>query len=511
MNALTPNPPPTALDAGRVSLTPEQFDRLRDLLASFGGVYLDTTQQRALEGALARRLSVTGEDLERYQRRIGSAGGRDELRRLAEHVLNHETYFFRNQPHLRALRDVLLPEIHRRKPAGAPIRIWSAGCSTGEEAYSLAITALETLGHAGRPVEIIGTDLSEAALEKARAGVYRGRSLRQVTPELLERYFTPHAGGYAVGPAARAVVRFTQLNLLEPFPETVRGCDAIFCQNVTIYFRAEARRDLIARFYEWLPPGGLLFLGFSETLWNVFDRFRSREVDGAYVYYKELEADEQRRGADERRPARREERSIASRRRIIAGQRTVSGQRAAVDSAPPAVSPGQDSADEILARSRLLLDEGRAEEALELLRTIPPGSAHAALALTLVARAHADRGNLEQAVAEVRRSLELDALNDEAYLLLGVIYGRQGAWQAAARELERARYLRPDLPLVSFHLADAYRNDGRVELAAREYRSVLNKLADHPPDAILGGVAVSWIRETCERRLEHLMRTRGRR
>ncbi|MFO7169759.1 MAG: hypothetical protein DIU80_017190, partial [Chloroflexota bacterium] len=128
MNALTPNPPPTALDAGRVSLTPEQFDRLRDLLASFGGVYLDTTQQRALEGALARRLSVTGEDLERYQRRIGSAGGRDELRRLAEHVLNHETYFFRNQPHLRALRDVLLPEIHRRKPAGAPIRIWSAGC-----------------------------------------------------------------------------------------------------------------------------------------------------------------------------------------------------------------------------------------------------------------------------------------------------------------------------------------------------------------------------------------------
>ena len=141
---------------------------------------------------LAQRLHATGDDLAAYERRIQAPGGRDELRLLAELVLNHETIFFRNGPHLRALREVLLPEIHRRKPAGAPIRIWSAGCATGEEPYSLAITALETLGQPlARPVEIWATDLSEPALRKARAGFYRGRALQNLPADLLARYFTP--------------------------------------------------------------------------------------------------------------------------------------------------------------------------------------------------------------------------------------------------------------------------------------------------------------------------------
>jgi chemotaxis protein methyltransferase CheR len=493
---IAPQRPPS------ITLTPEQFERLRDTLAAYGGVYLDAAQQRVLEAGLARRLAATGDDLERYQRRVTMAGGREELRRLAEQVLNHETFFFRNQPHLRALREVLLPEIHRRKPAGEPIRLWSAGCATGEEPYSLAIAAFEALGHTGRTFEVYGTDLSETALAKARAGIYRGRSLNNVAPQLLERFFRPHEDGYQVSETLRGVVQFAQLNLLEPFPEFVRGCDAIFCQNVTIYFRAEARRELIGRFYEWLPPGGLLFLGFSETLWNVFDHFRARQVAGAYVYCKEP-SDAARRpegirpAADRRRPTP-----------ALAGKRQVAAERPQVSAGVAgnhAVRAEQQSDAGILASSHALLDEGRVAEALELLRGISPKSPLAAEALTLVAHAHADRGNLEQAVAEVRRALEIEALNDEAYLLLGVIYGRQGEWLAAARELERARYLQPEAPLVSFHLADAYRHTGRAELAAREYRSALRKLAHHPPDRLLGGVAVSWLRETCERQLENLL------
>src|SRR5207244_8792330 len=106
----------------------------------------DTVRQRLLEVGVADRLSATGDDLASYERRLHGPTGRDELRLLAELVLNHETFFFRNGPHLRALQEVLLPEIHQRKPIGAPIRIWSAGCATGEEAYSLAIVAIETLG-----------------------------------------------------------------------------------------------------------------------------------------------------------------------------------------------------------------------------------------------------------------------------------------------------------------------------------------------------------------------------
>ena len=136
-------------------LAPEQFVSLRDRLADYSGVYLDLTRLRLLEHGLAQRLHATGDDWAAYERRIQGPAGRDELRLLAELVLNHETIFFRNGPHLRALREVLLPELHQRKPAGAPIRIWSAGCATGEEPYSLAITALETLGPPlARPVEI---------------------------------------------------------------------------------------------------------------------------------------------------------------------------------------------------------------------------------------------------------------------------------------------------------------------------------------------------------------------
>jgi chemotaxis protein methyltransferase CheR len=489
-----------------ITLTPEQFERLRDTLAAYGGVYLDSAQQRMLEAGLARRLAATGDDLERYQRRVTTAGGREELRRLAEQILNHETFFFRNQPHLRALREVLLPEIHRRKPAGEPIRLWSAGCATGEEPYSLAIAAFEALGRTGRTFEVYGTDLSETALAKARAGFYRGRSLNNVAPELLERFFRPHQDGYQVSETLRGVVQFAQLNLLEPFPEFVRGCDAIFCQNVTIYFRAEARRELIGRFYEWLPPGGLLFLGFSETLWNVFDHFRTRQVAGAYVYCKEPSDAARRPEGMRLAPPRRRAIPAADARKHAAGQRPRMTAGVPAERGAPAPRSADSQSDAgILASSRALLDEGRVAEALELLRAIPPKSPIAAQALTLVAQAHADRGNLEQAVAEVRRAIEIEALNDEAYLLLGVIYGRQGEWLAAARELERARYLQPEAPLVSFHLADAYRHTGRAELAAREYRSALRKLAHHPPERLLGGVAVSWLRETCERQLENLL------
>ncbi|HWQ14289.1 MAG TPA: CheR family methyltransferase [Roseiflexaceae bacterium] len=517
---------------GHVSLAPEQFSRLRDLLAAFGGVYLDAAQQRVLEAGLVQRLDATGTGLEAYEQHIRSGAGRDELRRLAELVLNHETFFFRNQPHLRALRDVLLPEIHRRKPAGAPIRIWSAGCATGEEPYSIAIAALEALGHTDRPIAIYGTDLSEIALEKARAGYYRGRALGNLTPDLLWRYFQPQGDGYLVGPRVRSVVRFAQLNLLDPFPDEVWGCDAIFCQNVTIYFQAETRRSLIARFFASLPPEGLLFLGFSETLWNVFDGFRSREVAGAYVYYKEpynrggtndrrLTTNDQRPTTDGQRPTANGQRPTAN------GQRpTANGQGPKRMGKPRAQSPAgtqggarrascvvRRASDEqvsddaaTLQRSAALLDEGRVEEAIELLRHISPESPLAARALTLVARAHADRGDLELAVAEIRRGLEIDPLHDEAYLLLGVIYGRQSAWQAAAGELERARYLSPASPLISFHLADAYWHAGRRDLALREYQVTMRKLAAHPPDSLVGGVAVSWLRDTCARQIEQLAR-----
>jgi chemotaxis protein methyltransferase CheR len=504
---------------GRATLlSPEQFGRLRNLLADYSGVYLDNARQRVLEAGLMQRLEATNTDLASYESCLRGPGGGDELRQFAELVLNHETFFFRNMPHLRALREVLLPEIHHRKPIGAPIRIWSAGCATGEEAYSLAITALETFGRPlSRPIEIWATDLSEPALSRARAGLYRGRALGNLSPEQLVRYFRPYNDSYAVGDVLRALVRFETLNLLDPLPSCANGVDIIFCQNVTIYFQLETCRKLFQRFYDCLPDHGLLCLGFSETLWNIFDGFRSREVAGAYVYYKQpaptQPAETGRRPTrpleplvqkDQRTPATRPLDPAAAKRKQAAPARVSRYDKRSFHDQRSA-DPHQAQSDEAaLQRGRELLGQGQTAEALEALRHISPQSACMRQALTLAARAHADRGDLDVAVAEIHRALELDTLNEEAYLLLGIIYGRQEQWQPAVQQLERARYLSPESALVSFYLADAYRRIGRTEQAAREYRNTLQKLDSHPPGIVLDGVAVGWLRETCRRQLEYL-------
>ena len=495
-------------------LAPEQFVSLRDRLADYSGVYLDLTRLRLLEHGLAQRLHATGDDWAAYERRIQGPAGRDELRLLAELVLNHETIFFRNGPHLRALREVLLPELHQRKPAGAPIRIWSAGCATGEEPYSLAITALETLGPPlARPVEIWATDLSEPALRKGRAGFYRGRALQNLPGDLLARYFTPKADGYLAGDALRALVRFESLNLLEPFPRYASSVDIIFCQNVTIYFQLKTCQELIGRFYGCLPAGGLLCLGFSETLWNIFDRFHSREVAGAYIYYKELSESPAPPAATPIRrrvatPKLEPRPSALSPARPDASHTGVSrDHKSLLDHA--GLVNGRGSSDQMaLASGRELLGQGKTDEALRVLRGVSPQSACAPQALTLTARAHADRGDLDLAAAEVWRVIEIDSLNEEAQLLLGVIFGRQGQWSLAIQQLERARYLSADSALVSFYLAEAYRQDGRIDKAAREYRNTIRKLDVHPPSVLLDGVAVGWLRETCQRQIDYLPRSR---
>lgn len=459
-------------------LTPVDLTALRNRLATFCGVYLDDSRTAALEAAVRRRAEAVGRPPDAYVRELEAQGDRAELQRLAELLLNHETQFFRNRPHMRALREVVLPELHQRLPPGLPLRLWSAGCATGEEAYSLAISAIEALGDPlPRPVEVLACDLSVAALARARAGSYRGRSLANLSAQQRSRFFVSRGDSLQVTDQLRRLVHFEQLNLLDPFPPRARGSHVIFCQNVTIYFDVGTCRALMERFYEAIEPGGYLFLGFSETLWNIFNGFRWREIQDAYVYYKEP-PNRARAGEPSPRPTPAVEARAVRRERATG-------------------TLGVD--DTLVDRGRALLDAGQAEAALELFNGAPLVGPHAPQILALAARAHADRGDLDLALAEARRALALNPLTTAAHLLIGLIYARQGRYTGAIAQLQQARYLDGASPLIAYQLAECLRLSGRRESALREYRAALSALAAYPPTRVIDGVAVSWLSETCRR------------
>lgn len=484
-------------------LKPHQISALRDLLAAYCGVYLDETRNASLVAATQRRAMLLGQTPQDYVTSLGLSIDRAELQYLAELLLNHETQFFRNRPHMQALRRVIIPELHQRLPPGAPLRLWSAGCATGEEPYSLAITALEAFNdRLDRPVEVWATDLSTSALERARTGVYKGRSLANLNSQQRARYFTARGAELAVAPRVRELVHFEQLNLLEAFPTRARGVHIIFCQNVTIYFQVQTCRLLMERFYQNLDEGGSLFLGFSETLWNIFDRFRWREVEGAFVYYKASVGPIQAPA-----PALTPKKALDQQARAA-----LHAARPRPSNEPPARVPlrpprpprplppsGHPTGSEIVAQGQALLDAGQTDAALALFYSAPLVGAHAPQILALAARAHADRGDLDLAAAEARRALELNPLTTEAHLLIGLIHARQGRPAAAITQLERARTLDGESPLILFHLAECYRQSGRASEALRDYRTTMRKLATHPPDKLIDGVAAGWLSETCRR------------
>ena len=248
----------------------EEFfaERVRALVESRCGYSPRPAARPLMVAAIARHRA--GRSFDAYWEVINDPrNGAAELQGLVEDILNHETVCGRNPPHFEALALRVLPELRR---FDRPVRIASLGCSTGEEVYSLAITAAETYGVAGGPVvEIAGLDLSARVLAVARAGLYRPASLRELTPAQRELGFVPHPDGFQVRPSVARHTRFLQHNLMDPLP--LVGLDVVFCRNVLIYFNIASARRVLANIRDALAPGGWLFLGPSESALHLRDWF----------------------------------------------------------------------------------------------------------------------------------------------------------------------------------------------------------------------------------------------
>jgi chemotaxis protein methyltransferase CheR len=254
----------------------KDFEQLRKLVNEHTGINLSEHKQEMLYSRLSRRLRILNlKDFATYCELLQSDCG-DELIQFVNAVTTNLTSFFRESHHFDYLAQVVLPQLFIKKQNSKRIRIWSAGCASGEEAYSIAIVIREIVPPHW-DVKILATDLDSNVLDKAIQGVYEEDRVATLPPIRLKRWFKKGAGlqlgKVHVSPELQSLITFKQLNLINPWP--LRGpLDIIFCRNVVIYFDKITQRSLFERFANLLDYNGYLFVGHSENLFQLTDRFR---------------------------------------------------------------------------------------------------------------------------------------------------------------------------------------------------------------------------------------------
>ncbi|MEA2102577.1 MAG: protein-glutamate O-methyltransferase CheR [Thermodesulfobacteriota bacterium] len=272
----------------------ENFRLLRDFVYEKSGIFFGDTKKYQLENRLSMRLRANNLDgFDKYYYLLKyDPGARKELSALFDSVTTKETSFFRSPQQIQAFKEKALPEIlsQRIKDGKKTLQIWSAGCSTGEEPYTLAIIIRELLAKeiSEWDIRIFATDLSKKALRSAKNAQYNEYSLRSVPPDIKKKYFSNTGGQYQVTDEIRTMVELQYLNLNDPRRvELMKETDIIFCRNVLIYFDDPAKIRFVSQLYDDLNPEGYLFIGHSESLHNISKAFKLVHFPGALAYKKE--------------------------------------------------------------------------------------------------------------------------------------------------------------------------------------------------------------------------------
>lgn len=489
-------------------LTLEEFRRFRDLVQRQYGIYFEESKLDALRISLVARATRLGHrSFADYYAQLE----RDEaeFNELLNLVTVNETSFFRFPAQFDALRDEILPELASSgRRANRTVRIWSAGCSTGEEPYSIAMTVVDSgIESLGWKSQVLGTDVSTKALATAKAGVYHRRSMGNLSPGVIARHFDLiDVERFRVKEGIRARVDFGYHNLIrEPYPLSLMGnWDVIFCRNVTIYFRPESTKRVLENLYHSLNEGGYLFLGHSETLSESETPFEPVEVGGVYVY---------------RRPRARRRFGLGAHRVTPATPGEQEAQPGGVG-APRLRPRGQvrphkgreGSPAASLAAAREELEAGRAEAALAIVNEVLAAEPNNADAHLLVAYLYADMGAYDEALDACHRALAINPLLPVARYILGIIYQRQGDTVRAVSEFKKTLYVDDAFALAHLNLANIYKSQHKWEAAAREYQRAIDVVRSSPQGpwvAFAGGFQPDLLISTCERSLAECRKAMG--
>ena len=276
-----------------LKITDQEFSNLRDFIYEECGIYIADNRKYLLENRLGNRLKKLNlKNFDEYYNFLRFDAAKSvEMKKLFEVITTNETSFYRNPPQLQVFQDNVLSDVLEGcRKKGKKLRIWSAGCSTGEEPYTISMILHELLKSdiSGWDVKITANDLSERVLESARKGVYNDYTLRTTPKEVAERYFEMNGGSNQISPEVKKLVNFGQINLKDRGQiKRVERSQIVFCRNVIIYFDDAMKKHVISSFYDNLLPGGYLIIGHSESLHNITRAFKPIHFPGAIVYKKE--------------------------------------------------------------------------------------------------------------------------------------------------------------------------------------------------------------------------------
>ena len=459
-------------------IAPADVERFRAALVARFGLWFDDGKFEFLATVLDRRLRCGSDSAAGYlvklESRAVSAG---ELRELAQELTVGETYFFRHADQFRAFSEVALPARVEARAVSKQLRFLSAGCSSGEEAFSLSILARRQLGNSPYEITIRGVDINPKVLERARAARYSPWALRETPEEFQRQYFDVEGRDHVLSKAIRDSVQFDEENLVADDSWVPESYDVIFCRNVLMYFTPEQAQRVVKRFARALAPGGYLFLGHAENLRGLSLAFDLRHTHATFYYQRRAASAELAQGFERTELPESPPRSLVTSNWTSTWLDTVQRssdriraltESSLLDSSPEAALEPPRTARLDLSLALELLSHERFTEALEVLARLPVSAAKDPDTVLLRAALLTHSGHLEAAELACSELLALDGLSAGAHYLRSLCRERQADTRAATEHAQIASYLDPSFAMPHLHLGLIARRTGDRATAQRE-------------------------------------------
>ena len=522
-------------------LSGEDFYLFQELLIETSGLFFEESRNQSLQFALWQRLQDRGYDSYReyYNLLKFHPEGRLEIRELLDLITIGETYFFRNKAQFDVLMKFVLPEIMRRKMDSGDkwLRVWSAGCSGGDETYSVAMAMTEVIPfHEDWRMSILGTDINRNVLASAKKAIYSEKHISHLPKEYVAKYFKVCDTSYALNANMRELARFEYHNLAkDPFiHERMQNTDIILCRNVMIYFDSQTTLRVIENFYNCLAQDGYLFLGHAETLWQITNKFERVEFPQTFIYKKRLSPFQEDtpkpfiavpgiEGGDLALPATPTVASCqydspsvfeAQGKNPCSGQPLSDLRSAGGDAEESTFTKEADSgrgffrrdlghglqeepksfeghsgfpdagqqADSAYSRTPHHLEERKSQSPLsspdQTKKQQKKGMGSHLTRATILA----NEAKYKEATDVLRKLLEVDNLSVEAYYLLGVLSYKSSNLTEAEIQFRKVIYVDPDSVIAYFNLGNMYLYQRKFGEAAREFRNAIRLLEKKPKD-----------------------------